>query len=395
LLVHGQMFVRLLLLVCVIGWGAAPRVSAQDKKADGPPLPDFLADPEIDQGGGFHVSKHFAVVFGGIKQGSGIALGPAVSHEFADGSYAQLKGVYSLRQFKLVQARYDSRPLFGKRSLVSTRVRWQDAPELSLYRLGPNSPDLRAEYGERKTEWSGYLKTTVAPKTSLSVGAGLERYATSGGGITETGTDAPGEIPQTPGLGSRPWFVHSFVSIAQDSRLAPDFSRTGRLLEAGLHHYHDAHDGRESFRRVELAAEQLLPTGRRESSASEARGALGISARAWLSGTGGDRIVPFFLMPTLGGGNYLRGYATYRFRERNAVLLRAEYCWAVHKMVDVAGLYEAGTVSATVRGLSLSGMAQSVGGGIRVHNKTSGLLRVDLAGGRDGLKLSIGVSAGS
>jgi len=70
-------------------------------------------------------------------------------------------------------------------------------------------------------------------------------------------------------------------------------------------------------------------------------GALGISARAWLSGTGGDRIVPFFLMPTLGGGNYLRGYATYRFRERNAVLLRAEYCWAVHKMVDVAGLYEA------------------------------------------------------
>ena len=120
-----------------------------------------------------------------------------------------------------------------------------------------------------------------------------------------------------------------------------------------------------------------------------------MSARAWVSQTGGDRFVPFFLMPTLGGGDFLRGYSLYRFRDRNALLLGAEYLWAIHPMIDVAALYEAGTVSPTVDGFRFTGMAQSMAGGIRVHSKTSGLLRVDLGGGRDGLKLSIGVSTGS
>jgi hypothetical protein len=62
--------------------------------------------------------------------------------------------------------------------------------------------------------------------------------------------------------------------------------------------------------------------------------------------------------------------------------------------VDVAGLYEAGTVSSTVRGLNFKKMAQSAGGGIRVHTKTSGVFRADLAGGRDGFKLAFGVGIG-
>jgi hypothetical protein len=33
--------------------------------------------PPPDQGGGFHFTKHLAVVFGGIKPGQGIALGLA------------------------------------------------------------------------------------------------------------------------------------------------------------------------------------------------------------------------------------------------------------------------------------------------------------------------------
>src|SRR6188472_4012833 len=49
---------------------------------------------EPDQGGGLHFTKHWAVAFGGIKQGSAIALGPAFSTKFANGSYVQLKAVY-------------------------------------------------------------------------------------------------------------------------------------------------------------------------------------------------------------------------------------------------------------------------------------------------------------
>src|SRR5689334_22554546 len=46
---------------------------------------------EPDQAGGLHFTEHWGVVFGGIKQGSGIALGPAWSTKFGDGSFVQLK----------------------------------------------------------------------------------------------------------------------------------------------------------------------------------------------------------------------------------------------------------------------------------------------------------------
>jgi hypothetical protein len=377
-------------LCFLVGTSASGAALAQDSQAGEPnePRSELTERIKVDRGGGFHLTDSFAIVFGGIKQGSGAAAGPALSHEFADGSYAQLKGVYSIRQFKLLQARYDSRPFFGRRSIVSTRLRWQDAPELSLYRLGPESPRGRAEFSERKAEWSGFLRTTVARRISVTVGSGFERYATDGGWINETEDERLDVVPQTPGLGSRPWFVHSYAGVAQDTRLSPGFSRTGRLLSATVHDYHDAHDGAASFLRFELAASQHIPTFAR-------RGAVGIGAFAWLSHTGDGSYVPFFLMPTLGGGDFLEGYPSYRLRDRQALDLRAEYAWAIHPMVDVAAIYEAGTVAAKVRGLTPRHMWQSVGGSLRLHTKTAGLLNLDLARGRDGVHFVIGFSVGS
>lgn len=386
-MMFGRMVYRTALLASLLVTMVGDVASAQQSSGDAVPKPGFLRALKFDRGGGLLLAKTFGIVFGGIKQGSGAAAGPAVSREFDNGAYVQLKGVYSVRSFKLLQARYDVQPLLGKRLVLSTRVRWQDAPELSLYRLGPDAPNLRAEYSERKTEWSGVARVALAPKIVVLGGTGVERYATDGGWIDRGEDETLNGVPQTPGLGTRPWFLHSFAEIVQDSRLSPDFSRTGRLLDAAVHNYYDGHDGQQSFQRVTLAAYQLVPTWHE-------RGALGFGARAWLSGTGDGHEVPFFLMPTLGGGDYLRGYSSYRFRDRNALLLQAEYRWAVHKMVDVAGLYEAGTVSSTPAGLSLKNMAQSAGGGIRVHTQTSGLLRVDLARGSDGFKVAFGVGIG-
>jgi hypothetical protein len=377
------------LAVSLLSLLAGSTARAQDPPASAPASqqPAILQRINVDRGGGFHLTRSFAVVFGGIKQGSGPAAGPAISHDFADGSYAQLKAVYSLRHFKLLQARFDSRPFFGKRLTASTRARWQDAPELSLYGLGADSPDLRAEFSERRIEWSGVVRLSIAPKTMVLGGTGIERYATDGGWIDTGEDEAPDFIPRTPGLGTRPWFVHSFVEAVHDTRLSPEFSRTGRLLDASFHSYYDAHDGAQSFQRVTLAAYQLVPI-------PNERGAIGAGAQAWLSATGQGHDVPFFLMPTLGGGNYLRGYSSYRFRDRNALLLQAEYRYPVHRMIDVAGFYEAGTVSPTVRGLGRSRMAQDVGIGVRAHTKTSGLLRADLAHGSEGFKIAFGVGIG-
>ena len=342
---------------------------------------------EADQGGGLHFSEHFAVVFGGIKQGSGIALGPAVSHKFSNGGFVQLKGVYSIRKFRLAQLRYDTPRFWSDRAIVISRARWQDAPKLPLYGLGNDSAKGRVDFGERKTEGSGRLILKMAPFVTVTTGFGLERYATSGGSFALHEDEGLREIPPMPGLGTNPWFGHTFVSAGFDSRLSPDYSRTGRFLEAGVHDYHDWHDGQDSFRRVELTAQQLIPT-------HAERGVIDVGARAWLSQSNTGRSVPFFLMPTLGGGDFLRAFPSYRFRDRNALLLKGEYRWAVHPMMDVAGVYETGKVASFVTGLNMNNLAHSIGVGVRVHSKTSSLVRVDVAHGREGFGVRIGFTAG-
>jgi len=359
-------------------------------------------DIKVDQGGGLHLTKHFAVVFGGIKQGSSIAVGPAMSWNFKNGAYFQVKGAFSVRQFKLLQARYDSRPFFNKRSLISTRVRWQDAPKLPLFQPGPDSPDRHLTIGMTKTEWSAFLRTLVAPKTFVSVGSGVEGYSSEGKWADLAEAEGRlGTLPIAPGLATRPWYVRTFATASYDTRFSPDYSRTGQLVDAGAYHYHDVPGTTQSFQRFEFGVLKLLPTFRVKDVPKTAppparyRGALSAFARAWLSHTSEGQEVPIYLQTYLGGGDYLRGYSSYRFHDRNAVLVGTEYRYAVHKMIDLAALFEAGTVAPTPSAFSLDRMAGSAAVGVRVHTKTSGLVRLDLAHGRDGFKVAVGMSVGS
>jgi len=55
-----------------------------------------------------------------------------------------------------------------------------------------------------------------------------------------------------------------------------------------------------------------------------------------LSQTGSGNEVPFYLMPTLGGASTLHAYSDYRFRDRNAASVGAEYRWPVVRVMDAA-----------------------------------------------------------
>jgi hypothetical protein len=383
---HVVRFSTLLLLV--IGFAAPVFAQAKPAPAEQPEEAKKLLDrlKEPDQGGGVHLTKHLAVVFGGIKAGSAAALGPAVSWKFADGSYTQIKAVYSIKQFKLLQARYDSRKFWNDRASVVARARWQDAPRLRLFRLGPDSPDDSVRWAEKKTEASARIRLLLPGAMRIGSGFAVEAYETTGGRIDLA--DAPGLPPvlPPPGLDTKPWYAHAFFSAAHDSRISPEYSHTGHLFEASVHSFNDVHDKQDPFGRFEGIAQQLVPTG--------SKGVIDVSAQTWISLSDGDRAVPFFLMPTLGGGNYLRAYPSYRFRDRHALYFRGEYRWPIHKMIDLAGLLEAGKVAPTVKGLDLSDMAESYCGGIRVHTEKSSVVDLDLCHGRDGFKFTIGFNSG-
>jgi outer membrane protein assembly factor BamA len=95
--------------------------------------------------------------------------------------------------------------------------------------------------------------------------------------------------------------------------------------------------------------------------------------------TSGTDTVPYFLLPALGGNTALRGYPTWRFRDRNRILLTGEYRWMAGPFIDMALFLDAGKVTARARDLDLRDLKRSYGIGVRLHTATETVVRVELA----------------
>lgn len=341
---------------------------------------------EIEQAGGFGVPRGFFVTFGDIKSGSGISLGPAYGRTFDNGAKIIGKAVYSIRNFKLAQLSLYSPPVAQGRLAFDGRVRWQDAPLLPVYELGTFSPRTRADYSETKTEVSGRATFRPVRFVRFGAGAGYERFET--GGTSGTARSSVEELftpVEMPGIGADPEYLHAFASAAIDAGAGAGFSRRGTLLEAVYHDYRQRNDGPFSFQRVDAIARQLIPI-------LHGNWVLDLSLRATTTEADDGNLVPFFLMPDLGGGSDLRGYGNYRFRDRHALLFTAEYRWYVQEYVEMAVFYDAGKVAARRRDLDFDNLKSDVGIGLRFHAPQTTVMRFEVARGTEGLRLIIAFS---
>jgi hypothetical protein len=334
---------------------------------------------DIEEAGGFGVPRGFFVAFGDIKAGSGLALGPLYAKTFADGAFFQLKSTYSIRNFKMAQAFVQSAPLAQKRVLLNARARWQDAPVLPVYALGTESPRTRADYSETKTEVSGQALITPVRFLKFGAGTGFERFDT---GDASSNRPALGDLytsSQMPGIGADPDYIHSYVSGAIDSRRGPGFSRTGSLLSATYHDYRQRNDGAFSFHRTDAVARQLIPI-------LHGNWVIDLSLRASMADADSGDTVPFFLMPSLGGGRALRGYGNYRFRDRNSILFTGEYRWYVQEFAEMALFYDAGKVTSRRADLDFNDLKSDFGIGLRFHGPQTTIIRAEIARGNEGLR---------
>ena len=91
---------------------------------------------------------------------------------------------------------------------------------------------------------------------------------------------------------------------------------------------------------LELEGQQFLPYF------NETRVlALFVSARFAIRGRD-DRVVPFYLLPKLGGNFALRGFNQYRFHDNNAFIAGIEHRWYAFTGLEMAAFVDAGkTVS--------------------------------------------------
>jgi hypothetical protein len=398
----------LLGLVLLVGMTAPPALAqAPRPAADGtsapPEEPGLLPEPKA-------ITKAFNLVdrrlnrngepqdgfypeFGNMLTGSGwISAGPGYRHRLLNGrAMVDVSGAVSWNLYRMAQGRFELMHLANDHLALGSQVIYQDVLRVNYFGLGNDSlKSDRSGYRLNETNVLGYATVrTPAPWLSLTGRFGwIHRPDLS----TMTGRSV--NYPNTldifsnagaPGLTEQPSFLHGDVSVVADARNHPGHPTRGGLYRVTAASYADRDLGKYSFRRYEMDAAQFVPL---------AGDRWVLALRAWevFSDTSVGNTVPFYLMPSLGGKNTLRGYFDYRFHDRNMQVFNAESRWGLFTHVDAAIFVDAGKVASTVGDLDLKHLRTSYGAGLRVHNRTATVGRFDIGHSTEGWRVVFQIS---
>jgi hypothetical protein len=313
---------------------------------------------------------------GNIYPTGWLAFGAGYRTVFADTGSVNVVGAWSLKNFKTTQVTVGLPDMVEGRLKVQAHAKWIDAPTVPFFGLSQTSiKGDKAVYHYR--EASAGVRADVKPRRWFSIGAGLDYLDLANG---STGTHDSVELwfnpIDTPALLVDPTYVRSTVSAAIDWRTPPGYSGSGGLYRAELANYSQRNTGPYSFRQFEAEAVQLIPILR-------ANWVIALRGMVTTTDTDDGHEVPYYLLPSLGGSRNVRGYSTFRFRDRHRILGSAEYRWTPSRFLDMAIFYDAGKVTSRRSDLDFSGLESSYGMGMRVVTLTGTALRIELARSRE------------
>jgi hypothetical protein len=402
---HRSFYKMFLFLVPLLMVGAsAPTALAQDRtvhlgESSGPSAsqsglldePSFItkainrADRELNQGG--EPKDGFYPELGNMITGSGwISAGPGYRHHlFNDRAIINVSSAVSWKFYKMAQARFELPRLANDRLTVGSQVIYQDMLQVNYFGLGNNSlQSNRSGYRLDETDVLGYATVRTTPWLSVSGRFGwihqAELSTMTGWSVPYPNTLAVFSDATAPGLTQQPAFLHGDVSVAADTRDYPGHPTRGGLYRVTAASYADRNYGKYSFRRYEAEAAQFVPL-------VEDKWTLAFHAYEVFSDTSAGNTVPFYLMPSLGGKNTLRGYYDYRFHDRDMQVFNAESRWGLFTHVDAAVFVDAGKVASVASDLDFRHMRTSYGAGLRLHNRTSTVGRLDIGHSTEGWRV--------
>ncbi len=327
---------------------------------------------------------------GGMIRGSGISAGPGYRHSLFGGrARLDASAAASWRRYTMAQSRIEFPRLLMDRLSAGAQVKYQDFTQINFFGIGGGSAKAsETNFRMKDTDVAGFA--TVQANTWLSVGGrvgvlrsvGIARGTSS---LSPSTGDRFDELT-APGLTRQPGFLHADVSLDVDTRDVPGYPTSGGRYRLSMASFHDRDYSQYSFRRMEADAAQYIPLLHRS-------WVLALRGRMALSQTAAGQEVPFYLLPTLGGPTTLRGFSNYRFRDRDLLLVSAEYRWPIFRAMDGALFYDAGTVAASADALSMRHPHTDYGVGFRFHTATRMMARVDLARSREGNRVAFTFTA--
>ena len=378
-------------LATILALAAAP-VGAQEPPADLPVTPNTKLFAKIERAV-IRIHSIFGrplhPVIGTVAPGGGWGAGLGYTAPGRGPWEFNAKGLWTLKNYQLAEAVLG---YHGRRAEFEGYGRYRDMNRLDYF--GPGSASNlfnRTTFSLKDPVVGAHGKYRVA--SWLALGARVEEmWPRPGPGKrlpSITGRFTPAEAPGLFGA-SRFGRYQGSVDVHLPAAAGDGFYQgTKSRLTYAIYDHQDAE--LYDFRRLDLEAQQTL-------AGFGAHHRLTLSGWASTSMTDAGQVVPYYLQHTLGGitalrsvsddrlgsdgtQGTLRGYRDLRFRDRNLLLLQAEYRVPIWGPIDATLFADAGQVTAARSDLDLNDLRRDFGFSLSVMKGWATAARVDVGFG--------------
>jgi len=319
--------------------------------------------------------------------GGGFTLGAGHASYVSAYNFIDVRGSWTFLNYKRIEAEFVAPRIFQRRGRLSVLGGWREATQVGFYGLGTHTAkENRTNYLFNQPYGSALLTLYPTRRVLMLVGGvELSKWSQQSGEGDFPSVETKYTPETLPGLGAEVNYLHTQGGLGVDWRTSPGYTRRGGLVSATVHDYRDS-DNKFGFDLVEYEGIEHVP----------------ILREAWVLAFHGlvqnaidkdGQQTPFFMLPSVGGGSSLRGYSSWRFRDKHSLLLQAEWRIMVNRYLETAVFYDAGKVAARASELDFSGLKSDYGFGVRFHGPFSTPLRVELAKSPEGLSLVFASSA--
>lgn len=319
-------------------------------------------------------------IAGNVVRGSGLGVGVGYRRRpAAQRLLFETTANWTYRNYRALQVSGGMPAVAGRPLGVTAGIRWFDYPQEDFFGLGRRSLEAdRVSFTLRGSDTFAQVQARRAGWFVLRGRTGVQRFDVAAGRDPRfPSLEARFDDAAAPGLADAPTLRYAESSLGIDTRDQPGNTRGGGHYTITAGAYRGGHGGSFDFNRLDVKLMQVFPIFDKKR---------GITLHAFASRIDpvSDARVPFFLMPTVGGSDSLRGYRDFRFRDAAAVNLNAEYRWEAFSALDLALFVDAGDVGPTWRSIVGAHLRSSWGLGFRFNTNKRVFLRLDVAGGREG-----------
>ena len=317
------------------------------------------------------------VWLGGFPTGAGFAAGPAFRYS-RQTIIATAWSSVSTRRYWELGGSLAFPMLASGNAYADLSVRRHEYPQENFWGLGPTSNESdETSFGFRETVVAA--TAGVTPTWWLNASGSVAFLAPRAGSGRDRGEPSIEELfPDIAAFGraEQPDYLRVGARAVVDTTERPFGAPHGGIYSVSYDRYADRGAGTSSFDQLEVDLRQYLPV-------FGSTRTLALRAHYVSLLPDDDSDVPFYLLPTLGGPNSLRGLPSYRLRDRNLLLLQSEYRWEVNAFLRGVIFYEAGSVARRPDDFRLSDFAQDYGAGLRIGFLTTVSLRIEAIFGAD------------